>query len=152
MAKERVRSLCLFPALCPSPCFCSHETIPSWKSQDKYLCFLNLEGVTHLFSTASHFPHLMVQVLLKRPEVLKDKLWLRSLRPGNFSWEYEPRVCGSRKCLSHIGLSLNLLKQDSWLGSVGGTLCELACLSEIALQSDSPYWCNLQFSIMGIQL
>lgn len=34
------------------------------KSQDKYLGFLSLEGVTHLFSTASPFPLLRIQELL----------------------------------------------------------------------------------------
>lgn len=135
VAKGGERGLSLLPS--PSLCFCSQETTSSSKSPDKYLCFLNLEAVTHLFSTAGHFLLLTVQMVLQRtPSFKKNKLWLRSLSPGNFSGDYEPEMYESRKCLSHLWPSRNLLGQYTWHRSVGGTLCELACRSEPALPRD----------------
>lgn len=64
IAKGGMRGLSFFLSLSPSLAYCSHEKALSEESQNKDLGFLNLEGVTHLFSTASPFPFVRTQELL----------------------------------------------------------------------------------------
>lgn len=64
IAKGGMRGLSFFLSPSPSLAYSSHETALSEESQDKDLGFLNLEGVTHLLSTASPFPFPGTQELL----------------------------------------------------------------------------------------
>lgn len=107
--------------------------------------------MTHLFCTAGH-SLLTVQVLLQWTRDFQRQALPQDSKSRDFffSGNYEQGVCESRKCLSHMWPSVNLLEQNTWLGvREGPSLSWLACLSQHSLPSDNPHRCDLQFNIVG---
>lgn len=147
LAKEGRRDLGLF--LLPLYfVFVVKKLPPSESPQIKNICFLNLEAVTHLFSTAGHFPLLTVQVLLQWTRDAKRQTLSQESKPREFFfWWVWTRSMWEQEMSESHGPSMNLL--GHLVGSVGRTLFKLTCFSKPTLPSDNHHWCNLQLSIVG---